>query len=66
MQDIMEVSPYIQKQRALYLEKTAWLDAHYERIEPRAFYREIFPVGSFERKGHFEDKKGNGVGISVH
>ncbi len=66
MQDIMEVSPYIQKQRALYLEKTAWLDAHYERIEPHAFYREIFPVGSFERKGHFEDKKGNGVGISVH
>ena len=66
MQDIMEVSPYIQKQRALYLEKTAWLDTHYERIEPRAFYREIFPVGSFERKGHFEDKKGNGVGISVH
>lgn len=66
MQDIMEVSPYIQKQRALYLEKTAWLDANYERIEPHAFYREIFPVGSFERKGHFEDKKGNGVGISVH
>lgn len=66
MQDSMEVSPYIQKQRALYLEKTAWLDANYERIEPHAFYREIFPVGSFERKGHFEDKKGNGVGISVH
>ena len=66
MQDIMEVSPYIQKQRALYLEKNAWLDANYERIEPHAFYREIFPVGSFERKGHFEDEKGNGVGISVH
>lgn len=66
MQDIMEVSPYIQKQRALYLEKNEWLDAHYERIEPHAFYREIFPVGSFERKGHFEDEKGNGVGISVH
>ena len=66
MQDCMEVSPYIQKQRALYLEKNAWLDANYERIEPHAFYREIFPVGSFERKGHFEDEKGNGVGISVH
>ncbi len=66
MQDIIEVSPYIQKQRALYLEKNAWLDAHYERIEPHTFYREIFPVGSFERKGHFEDEKGNGVGISVH
>ena len=66
MQDSMEVSPYIKKQRALYLEKNAWLDAHYERIEPHAFYREIFPVGSFERKGHFEDEKGNGVGISIH
>ena len=66
MQDSMEVSPYIQKQRALYLEKNEWLDAHYERIESHAFYREIFPVGSFERRGHFEDEKGNGVGISVH
>ena len=65
MQDIMEVSPYIQKQRALYLEKNEWLDAHYERVEPHAFYREIFPVGSFERKGHFEDGKGNGIGISI-
>ncbi len=65
MQDNLEVSPYIQKQRALYLEKNAWLDAHYERIEPHAFYREIFPVGSFERKGHFEDGKGNGIGISI-
>ena len=63
MQDIMEVSPYIQKQRALYLEKNEWLDAHYERIEPHAFYREIFPVGSFEREWHWEDAKGNGIGI---
>ena len=65
MQDIMEVSPYIQKQRALYLEKNTWLDANYERIEPHAFYREIFPVGSFEREGQWEDAKGNGIGITV-
>lgn len=65
MQDNLEVSPYIQKQRALYLEKNEWLDAHYERIEPHAFYREIFPVGSFEREGHWEDAKGNGIGITV-
>ena len=65
MQDVMEVSPYIQKQRALYLEKNEWLDAHYERIEPHAFYREIFPVGSFEREGHLKDAKGNGIGITV-
>ncbi len=65
MQENLEVSPYIQKQRALYLEKNEWLDAHYERIEPHAFYREIFPVGSFEREGHWEDAKGNGIGITV-
>ena len=65
MQDVMEVSPYIQKQRALYLEKNAWLDANYERIEPHAFYREIFPVGSSEREGHWEDAKGNGIGLTV-
>ena len=65
MQDNLEVSPYIQKQRALYLEKNTWLDANYERVEPHVFYREIFPVGSFERKGHFEDGKGNGIGISI-
>ena len=65
MQDVMEVSSYIQKQRALYLEKNEWLDAHYEKIEPHAFYREIFPVGSFEREGHWEDAKGNGLGITV-
>ncbi len=66
MQDNMECSSYIQKQRELYLEKNAWMDARYERVDPHAFYREIFPVGSFERKGHYEDEKGNGVGISVH
>ena len=65
MQENLEVSPYIQKQRALYLEKNEWLDAHYERIEPHTFYREIFPIGSFEREGHFEDAKGNGIGITV-
>lgn len=66
MQDNLEVSPYIQQQRALYLEKNEWLDANYERVEPHVFYREIFPVGSFERRGHFEDGKGNGIGISIH
>lgn len=65
MQNNLEVSEYIQKQRALYLEKNAWLDDKYERVDPHAFYREIFPVGSFERRGRFEDGKGNGVGIAI-
>lgn len=65
MQGNLEVSEYMQKQRALYLEKNVWLDDKYERVDPHAFYREIFPIGSFERRGHLEDEKGNGVGITV-
>lgn len=60
-----ENSPYIQEQRALYLEKNAWMDTYYERVDPHTFYRELFPVGSFERKGHYEDGKGNGIGICI-
>lgn len=65
MQNIIDAGAYLRAQRELYLEKNAWMDANYERVEPHAFYREIFPVGSFERRGHYEDKKGNGVGISI-
>ena len=36
-----------------------------EPVEPYEFYREIFPKGSFERKGHFEDRKGNGIAVTV-
>ena len=65
MQNIIDAGAYLRAQRELYLEKNAWMDANYERVEPHAFYREIFPVGTFERRGHYEDKKGNGVGISI-
>ena len=30
------------------------LEKFLEPVEPYEFYREIFPEGSFERKGHFE------------
>ena len=59
MNNSSENSPYIQEQRTLYLEKNAWMDTYYERVDPHTFYRELFPVGSFERKGHYEDGKGN-------
>ena len=36
-----------------------------EPVAPYEFYREIFPEGSFERKGHFEDRKGNGIAVTV-
>ena len=57
MQNLIDAGAYLRAQRELYLEKNAWMDVNYERVEPHAFYREIFPVGSFERRGHYEDKK---------
>jgi len=55
---------YIEEQRRLYLEKNAYLDSLYEKVTPYEFYREVFPEGSFERKGHYEDGKGNGIAIT--
>ena len=51
--------------RALYQEKNEHLEKFLEPVTPFEFYREIFPVGSFERKGHFEDVKGNGIAVTV-
>ena len=51
--------------RDLYREKNEHLGKFLEPVTPFEFYREIFPVGSFERKGHFEDEKGNGIAVTV-
>ena len=48
-----------------YREKNEHLEKFLEPVEPYEFYREIFPEGSFERKGHFEDRKGNGIAVTV-
>lgn len=45
--------------------KDRTLAASYPRYSPGDFYRYLFPIGSFERLGHFEDKKGNGVAIAI-
>lgn len=34
-------------------------------IDYMSFYRDIFPVGSFERKGMYEDEKANGIIVEV-
>lgn len=59
------VSTSLESMRALYLEKIAYLEQLLEPMSPYEFYREIFPVGSFERKGHFEDSKGNGIVVTI-
>ena len=52
--------------RHLYREKNEHLgEVSWSRCTPYEFYREIFPEGSFERKGHFEDAKGNGIAVTV-
>ena len=55
----------LERQRALYREKNALLHQYLEQVEPLEFYREIFPEGSFERRGYLEDAKGNGIALVV-
>lgn len=37
------------------------LSERFEKVLPFDFYRDVFPEGSFERAGHPEDEKANGV-----
>ena len=45
----------------LFEMKNEKLRQSYKEVTSMDFYRDIFPVGSFERKGHFEDERGNGI-----
>jgi len=44
----------LERLRELYREKNEHLEKFLEPVEPYEFYREIFPEGSFERKGEME------------
>ena len=55
----------VSEYQALYMEKNAHLEQFLEQVTPFEFYREIFPEGSFERQGHFEDSKPNGIAVSL-
>ena len=61
----MDQQVALERQRELYREKNAHLGKYLEPVESFEFYREIFPEGSFERRGHFEDAKGNGIALVV-
>lgn len=41
------------------------LKKEYQSVSPSDFYRYIFPEGSFERLGHPEDKKPNGIAVVI-
>ncbi len=55
----------VSSQIDLYLEKTDYLEQYFERVSAFTFYRDIFPLGSFERTGHYEDKKPNGIVLEI-
>ena len=55
----------LEEYQALYREKNAHLDQALVRVTPYEFYREIFPEGSFERKGCYEDSRPNGIAVSL-
>ncbi len=44
-----------------FQEKLDYLDQYAEPVTPKEFYREMFPEGSFERQGHPEDNRPNGM-----
>lgn len=44
---------------------TEWLDSHFQAVEPRAFYRGIFPKGQLEHKGELLEGKYTGIFVSI-
>ena len=52
------------KQR-LYQEKNEYLRKFLEPVDAYEFYREIFPEGTFERRGHYEDARANGIAVTI-
>ena len=41
-----------------------YLENNYEEVSYEVFYRDLFPVGSFEKKGVYEEGKYNGIALS--
>ena len=61
----MDQQDAMERLQQLYLEKNEHMEKFLESVTPFEFYREIFPEGSLERRGHYEDAKGNGIAITV-
>ena len=52
--------------KALYREKEEHLNTYLEQVTPFEFYRDLWPVGTFEREGHPEDEKPNGLALQIY
>ena len=55
----------LEEDRNLYMEKNFHLEQSLVKVAPHDFYREIFPEGSFEREGCYEDNRPNGIAVSL-
>lgn len=44
---------------------TRWLETYFDEVEPKDFYREIFPVGELDVQGAFSKGKYTGVIVEV-
>ena len=51
--------------KALYREKEELLQQYLEEVSPYEFYRELWPVGSFEKLGCQDEKKPNGLALQI-
>lgn len=49
----------------LFLEKSKLLSRKFEEVNYQSFYYDLFPLGSFESKGKFEERKGNGIALEI-
>ena len=53
------------KWERLYREKEEWLGTYLEKVTPYEFYRDLWPEGTFERLGEYEDGKNNGLALAI-
>ena len=44
---------------------TQWLELYFDEVDPREFYREIFPVGELETKGEYTTGKYTGIIVAI-
>ena len=44
---------------------TKYLETYFDEVNYKEFYRDIFPIGSFEEKGVYEKGKYNGIIVEV-
>lgn len=48
-----------------FKEKNEFLRDKFDEVHYQAFYRDVFPKGSFEKKSDYSESKGNGIALSI-